>query len=498
MALAVGAARGRTAVLLVLTLLGAFLLRWQVARGWTFCGADTYAYAGAASELREHHRYGFRLPLWYPNQPKETPPGYGRLPGYPLLLAALLDPPLRAYEPLFERAKLVQRGLDTLTCLMVFLCALRLGGPWAAWPALGLAALSPSLALFSAAVLTENLATFLTTLMLVLCVGAALERRAGRARAYLLAAGAVAGLNTLVRIDGMVVAPVLAAPVLARGAIRRRDVAAAVLCGLVVFSPWPARNWARFGAAHPLGRPCDIRGREIPHVSVFDWFATWVVREADTPQTLYCFFRDDCVSTMATYPAHAYDSPAERQRLERLLARRNREGLSAVVDQEFKALARERLRREPLRTLVTLPLRRAYHLWVSPNDQPLRATATLPWPAVMSRVRPALLWINLATLGLGLWGLVALAARARRRGAAGATAAVDAAAPVDRRLLAAAAVMGGALALRTGFLSLIGFVDNRYTLELWPMTMILAGVGLRELPRLGRRQAAPAGTDEGA
>lgn len=459
------ARRRRIGLLILILLLGiGYGVRAQVARGFTFAGSDSYAYVGAAEELVEHGHYRFRVPLWYPDRAVEPPPGYGRLPGYPLLLASLLKGhvPLREYKGIFERAKLAQRLLDLLTCALVFLAARRLTGWIGGLAALLLCALSPPLILYAGSILTETLATCLSTVTVVLALLALTEERsAARARGLFCGAGVALACATLVRIDGVLLGAGLAAPLLSRSLrgtlLRRRDVAAALLLAVVCYAPWPARNLLIFGDPHPVGRICDARGREMPRTALFGWFATWVVREAQTPETLYCFFRAECVSRLSAYPAEAFDSQKERERLGQLLALRQREGISERVDQGFRALARERLLRHPLRTLVWLPMQRAYHLWVSANDMPLRATGNAPGRAA----RGALIGLNVALLGLaaaGIWGL------ARRQGG-------------TRR---AAVALCLALAARTGFLAMIGFVDERYVVEVLPTLMILAGAGVSQ------------------
>jgi 4-amino-4-deoxy-L-arabinose transferase-like glycosyltransferase len=466
----VSAARRRFAVLaLVLLLLGiGYAVRAQVARGLTFAGSDSYAYVGAAEELIEHGHYRFRVPLWYPDRAVEPPPGYGRLPGYPLLLAALLmdrgHTPLREYKGIFERAKLAQRALDVLTCALVFLAAWRVSGWLAGLAALLFCALSPPLILYAGSILTETLATCLSAVTVVLSLLAVIEERsAGRARGLLCGAGVALACATLVRIDGVLLGAGILSLLLFRSLrgplLSRRDVAAALLLAALCYAPWPVRNLLVFGDPHPVGRICDARGREMPRTALFGWFATWVVRESQTPETLYCFFRAECVSRLSAYPAEAFDSPQERERLGQLLALRQREGISERVDQGFRDLARERLLRHPLRTLLWLPAQRAFHLWVSANDMPLRATGNKPGPATHG-----------ALVGLSVF-LVVLAA-------AGALSLVRSGAGAARR---AAVMLGLVLMARTGFLALIGFVDERYIIEVLPAAMILAGAGVSAL-----------------
>ena len=74
-----GTIRGRTGEALAVCALLAVCIgfRAKTGDGWSFVGADSFAYVGAAKELVENHRYGFRLPDWYKDRPHETQPGVG-------------------------------------------------------------------------------------------------------------------------------------------------------------------------------------------------------------------------------------------------------------------------------------------------------------------------------------------------------------------------------------------------------------------------------------
>jgi len=454
------------AVVLGLLLLG-LLLRLRVGQGWTFAGADSFAYLGAARELAENHRYAFRLPDWYPDHAAARPLGYCRLPGYPVFLAltAFLPyrgwPALNDYATIFARIKPLQALLDVATCYLVYRLARRWAGQRAAWVALALAVVFPPLWLFANAILTETLATTLSTVViaLVACELGPGPASVGRLRHLpWIAAGGALALSALVRIDGLFLLPVLLLPVLRHGRSSLRVLPWVLLAFVVCFSPWPLRNQLRFGQPHPLGGQCDIRGDAMAHTSFFAWFATWVTRESQTPLTLYCMFRRECVATVGTYPPEAFDSADEKAELQRLFVLRQQQGMSAEVDAGFRKLAAGRLRAHPLRTLVWLPLKRAFFLWATAIDQPLRATRSPPWPAVLRWVQPLLAPLQVGILLLGALGVV----RGLRRRS-------------TRPLVGLAVVC---LLSRTGALSLIGFVENRYVLELYPIVLVLAGIGL--------------------
>ena len=457
--------RGRSlvaALVLAVILIAGFGARRELTSdGWAFAGADSYCYVGAASELYAHHRYAFRLPSWSPHSQANPPLGYCRPPGYSLFLAAVISQELgkvdESYSPVFARAIFAQQLLDILTCALVFLCARRLGGAWAGWLALLCAGLSPSLALFSASIQTETLATFLTTLTMALLLyvmdasAAALPKK----KWALLAAGLLTALGMLVRPDGVLLLPCLIIPALLR-AVPARAVLLSLLVFALAFSPWPLRNLVRFGAPHPTGELCDTRGQALRGAGLMSWFATWLAEESELPETLWCILRPECRASTADYPSWAFDTPAEQQTVERLLSWRNTEGVSPRVDEGFHALARERRWRHPLRSLVVLPARRLYHLWATPNIQPLSSSHRTPWPTVVEPLRSFLPALTVTTTLLGLLGLVVLWVRTRP----------------------AALLLTTAIIFRYGFLSMAGFVEVRYVVELLPVVLILGAVGV--------------------
>jgi hypothetical protein len=259
-----------------------------------------------------------------------------------------------------------------------------------------LAALCPFTANYSAIVLTEVLATFLTTLALLFFVRVlddrsievpprALERRALLYRAGLwMGGGLIIGIGTLVRPEAplLLVAAVFALSV---RSWRRADwsrLALAVswiVAGLLlVLAPWAARNAITLGRIEFLApRYAETKGDYIPR-GFYEWTRTWMVQFGDAYVVTWKL--EKAPIRIETLPGSAFDSAAERARVESLLNRYNNElNMSPVLDHEFALLARERAARHPMRTYFLIPVYRAWMIWFTPRIELLPYSGKL-WP----------------------------------------------------------------------------------------------------------------------
>ncbi|HUS67073.1 MAG TPA: glycosyltransferase family 39 protein [Kofleriaceae bacterium] len=433
---------------LVFTLLAAGLsVRARIASDWKFIGGDSLGYIKLANELRRAHRYALG--------PGE-PPYYVRLPLYPMFLAVTQD----AAES-GRRAPASQRWVDVVvTGLLVHLLARRAAGRVAALLALALAMFCPLTAIFPAAVMTETLALALTTATVaLLCAG---ERRP---RLRYLAAGAVAGLGVLARPDSLLLGAAFVPALLLHDATFR---VRAALAGLafagfaLVYGPWPVRNLARFGHAYPVGTYASWHNEPLQHVDGYrHWVATWA-KDGVPVGLSYCFYEPSCDQGINWYPLLAFD-PGERDTVTKLLAQRRVTGIDATLDAGFEALASARRARRPLRHHVTLPLRRAFWLWVNPHNDLVFDPKYRPWrdvfDVVVPKYRGGMIAFGLFTLA----GAVLLACRRERRRVA---------------LVLATAIVARILVLAYAYL-----MEPRYLLEVLPLAFVLAAAAPVEATR---------------
>jgi 4-amino-4-deoxy-L-arabinose transferase-like glycosyltransferase len=166
-----------------------------------------------------------------------------RPPGYPFFLAGLYDLIGIPRGDDVTTVRIVQAILGTVTVLLVGLLARELWGRAAMLVALGLAALSFSLAVVGDSLLTESL---FTPLVLAATLCALRSRRASFRYGWILAAALFAGMASLTRTNGMILAPALAAVVWStKPHLRPRSLAAPIVFLLAMaatIAPWTIRN----------------------------------------------------------------------------------------------------------------------------------------------------------------------------------------------------------------------------------------------------------------
>jgi hypothetical protein len=304
-----------------------------------------------------------------------------RAPGYPAFLAAVF-----AMAGNSSRAAMVaQVVVDLGTCFLIALIAARLAPEFArrrvALAGLWLAALCPFTANYSAVVLTETLATFLTALAVLLLLEAQLSIRdtaaahqpsTKSALSPWLLAGVVVGFGALVRPEtplllftaGLVLFARWWRPVdwlkLAR---------AALLMGvglLLPLLPWAARNWHTLHEVQFIAPRYAEAPGDFPPVGFNAWTHTWLWRYGDVYLTLWNL--DSAEIHIDDIRPQSFDSAQERARVEDLLDPYNDTlTLSPEQDSAFHEIARERTARNPLRTYVKIPALRSLAMWFTPR-----------------------------------------------------------------------------------------------------------------------------------
>ena len=374
---------------LVAALLAGLALRLFFIVHFPFEAGDTHFYRELARNWLDHGTYG----LFVRGQ---LIPVDMRMPGYPAFLAAVYA----MFGQTGKAVLIVQAIVDLMTCVLAALIAARLAPDSrrtvVATAALWLAALCPFTANYTAVLLTETLATFLTILALFLFVCVlghpsmdlplrSFDRKSLRsATGWFLLGGVLVGVGTLVRPEAPLI--LIAVGLVLCSRWRRRanwpKLALAVswmAVGLLLpLTPWAARNARTLGRVEFLApRYAETQGDFIPR-GFFEWTRTWMVRFGDAYRVPWKLGKAPI--PIETLPVSAFDSAAERVRVEALLSRYNSDlKMTPVLDQQFALLARERTARRPMRTYLFIPVCRAWMIWFTPRIELLPFSGKL-WP----------------------------------------------------------------------------------------------------------------------
>jgi 4-amino-4-deoxy-L-arabinose transferase-like glycosyltransferase len=447
-----------------LMLLAAFIRERIGSNGWRFAGSDTFGYLRLADEWRAHGRYALG---------PADPLHFGRLPLYPLFIIAVKG---AARADMgggdgWARIIIATRLLDLLVCCpLVYLIARRLGGVAAGMGALAIAALWPFTVLFTSTALTESPATTLTVMTV-----APLLLGESRPRLRFALAGVLVGASTLLRPDGILLA--LAVPpalALYRERLGRTNRQLLQLAGVatlgfvVVYAPWPIRNLYRSGKPYFFGQRVDRFCRPLDYYQGYwSYLKTWAPDNWNQTTPSTCFFTVPCRPDLSIYPPLAFDDAEERATVEKLMAKRVREGVSPGVSEGFEALAAKRRAHHWLRTMIGHPLLRAWNMWVARHDEVLQGKQ--PWPEVILRIKPAFLPLSgvffVALLLSGGWLIV------------------------RRETRYAALIMMVPLLVRTIVLPYQLYSMPRYANEVMPFGFILISVAAVKLIAILRRRA---------
>jgi len=421
--------------------------------------ADSFVYGEIAKNWLEHGIYGL-------SGLTRISPTDIRLPGYPAFLALIFR--LFGMEH-YRAALLTQMLVDIATCLVIADLARRLLSSRVAKAAFLLSALCPFLANYAAAALTETWEVFFTVLALDFAV-AGFE-----ASGWLrwLGCGLACGGAILMRPDGVLL-PIaielyLAGLILARlrspeaetgtGSLRFSLRAGLVLgvSALLPLVPWTVRNWRTFKAFQPLAPRYANEASTFVPLGFERWMKTWIADYVSTEEVYWAV--PGSPIDAANLPTRAFDRPDQQERTEQLLDDYNqRLQIDPALDRRFQELAEERIRQDGWRYWVWLPLVRIADMWLRPRTEILPCNSRWwefdeepRWLAVMITLGI----LNLLYLGAALSAL-AKGARIPRLG-----------------------LLLGFVILRSAFLGTLENPETRYTLESYPVVILLAATACR-------------------
>jgi 4-amino-4-deoxy-L-arabinose transferase-like glycosyltransferase len=382
---------------------------------------DSFVYGDIAKNWLQHGIYGL-------SGPEEISPTCIRLPGYPAFLAAVFA----IFGMEHYRAMLaLQLLVDVGTCFLIADMARRLVSPRATKAAFLLAALCPFLASYAAAALTETLEVFFTVLAFD-CAVAGLEPLDQKRLRPWMGCGLAIAAAILLRPDGGLILIAIelylgALLILAWGQEKKDKTGASrprphglpvphlfwagLILGVVSLAPlapWAWRNLHTLHRFQPLAPRYANEEDEFVPAGFNRWVKTWMADYASVEE-IYWPVPGDTVDA-GKLPARAFDSEAQRQQAEQLLAEYNQAlHVTPELDARFAALADQRIRQAPLRFWLWLPLVRIADMWLRPRTETLPSD-TRWWEfnddPTWSALAVTIGIINLLYLGAGVAGLL--------------------------------------------------------------------------------------------
>lgn len=450
----------RPAAIVVLALLAGLSLRLWFVLQYPVHDDDGPLYANIAHNWFLHGIYGFSATLG-PGMENPVHATIIRLPGYPFFLGicfAIFG------KTNYLAVMLVQMILDLLTCLLIAAIADRLCGRRAAWWALWLAVLCPFTAAYSASLLTETL-ELLCTAAAFYCFLRLLKppsRLPQWSWTVLLALSAT--YAALLRPDGALIGLVLYPAIFLYGrkvlGIRSslRYIAICLALTAIPFSAWTIRNWRTFHVFQPLAP----RYANEPWESTDPGFNRWTSTVcADFACTHNVYWNaDSSPIDFNTLPSRAFDTPQQKQQTRSLIHDYNQvTTLTPALDARFGKLATERLRTHPFEYRIGMPLLRQADMWLRPRTAYLPVALRWwqyhkhPGQTIFAGAYAALNFALLIAAIIGLtkwprysWAIVAF------------------------------------ILLRCALLFTLEAPETRYTLECFPLILVLAGIAFGGCP----------------
>ena len=445
--------RNWTTVSAALAIAASVALRIWMLKAIPQVTGDTLIYGGLAKNMLLHGQYAIS-------------DGSGvlhstliRLPGYPLFLAACFK--LFGMEN-YNAVAYVQIALELAGCLLLAAFARQIAPAemkrGAALATLWLAALCPFTASYAVAPLTETVTLF--AIALALWSVGRFHARPGWGSALLFTFAIC--FAALLRPDGALVGVALAPALLVglkRGAVSRKKLARMVLvCGLLALAPfgaWTWRNWKVFHVVEPLAPRYATDPGEDTYPGWQRWVKTWCLDFISTYQIYWNV--PGSPLELSKLPARAFDTP--QQYVETAALKKayddNGQDLSPALDAGFARLAEERVKADPLRYYLWLPLGRMADMWLRPRVENLNID--LDWWVYAhhnAETRFSWAYAGLNTVYL-LLGLAGLCLRPRFW-----------------------PWMLAYMMLRSALLMTVEAPEARYTLECFPMVFVLGGVGV--------------------
>jgi 4-amino-4-deoxy-L-arabinose transferase-like glycosyltransferase len=427
---------------------------------------DSRLYADIAMNWLQHGVYGI-------TDSGQVAPTFSRLPGYPAFLAAIFA--VFGWSN-FRAVLLIQVLFDLGTCFLIADLTRRVLSARAAQAAFLFTALCPFLANYAAAALTETLEIFFTTLALDLALrGFAVFRddiESNSTPVPLIWLGCGLSINAciLLRPDGGILFGAIGGYWLliflrrifseragADGSTPRLlpILSAGAILALGAFSPlvpWTLRNLHTMHRFEPLAPRYANDSDELVMAGFNRWTKTWIA-DYTSVQEIYWRVPGDAID-VTRLPNRAFDSAEQRQETEQVFADYNQNhDVTPELDARFAALAAARIHAAPWRYYFWLPVTRIADMWLRPR------TELLPSDPRWWEFDDEPAWLTVSIV-FGLLNLAYVAAAA--------------AGLLRSRELFGIGLFLLFLLLRSIFLGSLENPEPRYTLECYPVVILLA------------------------
>jgi hypothetical protein len=233
----------------------------------------------------------------------------------------------------------------------------------------------------------------------------------------------------------------------------------AAMLSLLPFLAWTLRNERTFHVFQPLAP----RYANDPGEFAFPGFVRWIrslAADFTSTSEIYWNGNSDRIDP-GSLPARAFDNAAQYQQTQRILEQYNATTtLTPELDAAFAQLAAERVRAHPIRYYIGLPLLRLADMWLRPRVETLNVS--LRWWQYAQHPAETRLAIFYGALNLAYLLAAFLGAL---------------------RWPCLAGPMVGLIALRSLLLATLEAPEPRYTLECFPLVIVLAAVAFARCDR---------------
>ncbi len=431
--------------------LAAFALRLLFIFRYPAITTDSFIYGDIAKNWLQHGIYGL--------SGDGISPTYIRLPGYPAFLAAIFT--IFGMEH-YRAVLVVQMFVDVGTCFLIADIARRVVSPRAARWAFLLAALCPFLANYAAAALTETLEIFFTALALDLAIAGIATLDGGGLRDW-VGCGLAVGAAILLRPDGGILLAAIGLYLLWIAMLRARAkrsyfpvLRAAFVMGMVSLAPlvpWTLRNLHTMHRFQPLAPRYANEEDEFVPMGFNHWVKTWIA-EYTSVEEIYWPVPGAAIDA-EKLPSRAFDSAQQSEETAQLVADYNDAlHVTPALDARFASLAEVRIHAAPLRYYVYLPVMRIADMWLRPRTELLPPDPR--WWEFNDDLWPSTLAVTMGAINL-LYVIAALGGLMRGR------------------YLPYLGMLVIFVVLRSAFLGSLENPEPRYTLECYPILIVLVG-----------------------